>query len=270
MAWRSSVRYSAALASAAAAWLARICSSSSSSSPAPAPRRRGRRAGPRRRRRDERDDEPGAGVVLADGRGEGVDGPAAELVELHRRRLVAGPGRGGTGLEGHERLAAAQQQRRRRRRGRRTGRRPRAAPRRARRRRRATTTSTRLVSSSAASRRFWRSPRRYSRAWRMAVAACSPSARASSTSAALKIRSRAVSMSTRMPRGSPSTISGTLRHVFSPHCSIEARTSGGQALVGERLLHAPRRGAGSPGRSGSRPGGRRRPRRARRGWPSLP
>ena len=52
-------------------------------------------------------------------------------------------------------------------------------------------TSTRLVSSSATSRRFWRSPRRYSRAWRMAMAASSPRARASSTSAGPKIRSRA-------------------------------------------------------------------------------
>ena len=112
MACRSSVRYSAALASAAAAWLARICRSSSSSSPKTSP------CGAadveqalRGASRHERDDQP---------RGRRTPRPAPGRARRRRGggarpappRASSPEGRGHrTRLEGDERLAAPEQQR---------------------------------------------------------------------------------------------------------------------------------------------------------------
>ena len=111
MACRSSVRYRAALASAAAAWLARICRSSSSSSPKTSPwepriSSRPSAAPPEH----ERDHQALAAGILGQRRSQLVDGAAAQVVQLHRRLLAGGRGRR-TGREGDERLAAPQQQR---------------------------------------------------------------------------------------------------------------------------------------------------------------
>ncbi len=62
----------------------------------------------------------------------------------------------------------------------------------------------------------------------MAAAACSPRPRASSISGPEKRRSLRVSMRTSMPTGSSLKRNGTLRHDFSPHSSMERRTSSGR------------------------------------------
>ena len=66
----------------------------------------------------------------------------------------------------------------------------------------------------------------YMRALCMAMAACSPKLRASSISSVVYDRSRCVSLITSMPSVLPWNRNGTLRHVFSPHFSMDFRTSG--------------------------------------------
>ena len=63
----------------------------------------------------------------------------------------------------------------------------------------------------------------------MAMAACSPNPRANSRSASENTRSAAVSTSVSMPSRVPPKRSGTVRHVFSPWCSIDSRTSSGSS-----------------------------------------